>query len=259
MQRGLAEDAATFQPLAANTRFGGPLAGLTVLLVEESQASAEALRQICILSGARIRRANCLAAAMRHLRIYRPDVLITEMNLPDGDGKTLIRKLDKSVPRVPAILGMSAISDLQADAIQAGADGFVNKPVNCVAPFQHAISSVLPSVMQQWRPSPISEERIELDRQMLIEDMRHGLTMLEDSDENPNITHAVAFIYSIAVIADDATLCETAAALMNYLASNGHDRGDLEPLRVMLHDRLRDFQSPAGLHSLSAASGDRLM
>ncbi|TMV53287.1 response regulator, partial [Thioclava sp. BHET1] len=53
-----------------------PLLGLTCLAVEDSRFACEALRLLCQHSGARLRRADCLAAAHRHLRVYRPDVLI---------------------------------------------------------------------------------------------------------------------------------------------------------------------------------------
>ena len=67
-----------------------PLHGLMVLLVEDSLTVGEAVRLIFITSGARLRRADCIERARRHLRIYRPDVAIVDMGLPDGDGAVLI-------------------------------------------------------------------------------------------------------------------------------------------------------------------------
>lgn len=259
MNRGLAENTAAFMPMQNVTRSGGPLAGLTILVVEDSQVSAEALRKICLISGARIRRANSMAATFRHLRTYRPDVLITEMNLPDGDGISLIRKLDAAAPRVPAIFGMSAFPNMQADAKLAGADGFIAKPVNCVAHFQHIIGSVLPLVLQQWKPSLISEERITVDGPMLIEDLAHGLEMLMISHQHQSLARAAAFIYGVAVMSEDIPLRDAAEAQLNPGSSNDADRRGIEVLRGMLKDRLRNSPLSVGLYCQHAAAGDRLM
>jgi len=49
-----------------------PLLGLTILVVEDSRFACDAMRLLCLRSGARIRRADCLRSARRHLQVYRP-------------------------------------------------------------------------------------------------------------------------------------------------------------------------------------------
>ena len=86
-----------------------PLLGLTVLVVEDSRFACEAMRLLCLRSGARIRRAGSLRAARRHLQVYRPSIVIADLGLPDGNGIDLIAELAQSQPRVDALLALSLI------------------------------------------------------------------------------------------------------------------------------------------------------
>lgn len=116
-----------------------PLLGLTVLLVEDSRFASEAIRLMCLRSGARIRRADSMETARRHLAIYRPSVLLVDLGLPDGSGLTLIEALSKATPRIDVILGTSGDTGLQAAAMAAGADGFIAKPVESLLAFHNEI------------------------------------------------------------------------------------------------------------------------
>ena len=83
-----------------------PLLGVMVLVVEDSRYACEAVRLMCQRSGARVRRAESLASANRHLTAYRPRVAIIDLGLPDGSGLTLIEQLARSEPRIDAIIAI---------------------------------------------------------------------------------------------------------------------------------------------------------
>ena len=85
------EDLIMLQPPTAER----PLLGTLILVVEDSRHACEGLRLICQRSGARIRRAESLASAERHLRSYRPRVAVIDLGLPDGSGLQLIETLAK--------------------------------------------------------------------------------------------------------------------------------------------------------------------
>jgi CheY-like chemotaxis protein len=104
-----------------------PLQGVTILAVEDSRFACEALRLIARRAGARLRRAETMAAARDHLRVYRPDVVLIDLGLPDGRGDALIRDLAQGPRRPPVVMGTSGGVEGRALALAAGADGFLDK------------------------------------------------------------------------------------------------------------------------------------
>jgi DNA-binding NtrC family response regulator len=87
-----------------------PLLGQTVLVVEDSRFACEAMRLLCLRSGARIRRADTLRSARKHLTVYRPSVVIVDVGLPDGSGLELPEDIVQAAPRVDVIVGTSGDS-----------------------------------------------------------------------------------------------------------------------------------------------------
>ena len=152
-----------------------PLLGLTILVIEDSRYACEAMRLLCLRSGARIRRADCLKSARRHLQVYRPSVLIVDLGLPDGSGVDLIEETVNASPRVSVVLGTSGDDTGQDAALAAGADGFLAKPVTSLAAFQQAILSRLPEDRQPIGAADLPDETIHPDLLAFQDDMALSL------------------------------------------------------------------------------------
>ena len=203
-----------------------PLHGLMVLLVEDSLTAGEAVRLMCITSGARLRRADCMTSARRHLRIYRPDVAIVDMGLPDGDGAELIAELAQANPRTQTIIGLSADPSRATAAMEAGADSFIEKPLNSVAGFQSAILMNLPHHRRPMDIRLLPDLAFEADQRALQEDLIHALELLNNTKDGANPGYLAAFVTGVARTASDPTL-EQAAEQYSTTQNTSDLRADL--------------------------------
>ncbi len=183
-----------------------PLLGLTVLMVEDSRFASEAVRLLCLRSGARIRRADSLENARRHLAIYQPTVLLVDVGLPDGSGLELIRTSAKATPRIDVILGVSGDDGAHDEVIDAGADGFLAKPVKNLFAFQSAILEHLPAERQPPSPRLMSNETILPDPIAFRDDLSHVAQILKDKDEDGTLDYVTQFLGGVAHSAQDHDL-----------------------------------------------------
>lgn len=191
-----------------------PLLGATVLVVEDSRYASEAVRLLCLRSGARIRRADTLASARRHLQVYRPSAVIVDLGLPDGSGLGLIAELARSDTRVPVLLGTSGDPAAEEAALAAGADGFLQKPITSLAAFQQAILSRLPADARPPGPRALASETVAPDPLALRDDLAHAADVLEAGAGDPHLLDYIAqFLGSVARCADDRPLARAAAGL----------------------------------------------
>ncbi len=217
---------------------GRPLAGLTVLIVEDSRYASEAMRLLCLRSGARIRRADCLRSAARHLQTYRPSVVIVDLGLPDGSGLDLIRQVAAANPRVPAIFGISGDPDGETAALYAGADGFLTKPIENLAIFQQAILGALPPDAQPFGLRALPNEVVSPDRQALKDDLAHVAEVLSSAQDTQAIDYIVRFLAGVAKAAHDRPLAEAATSLARDHQAGRAVSTDLARISGLVQDRL---------------------
>lgn len=112
----------------ANFPAGAPI----VLIVDPDITQQQMLARI-LAPRFRVLGASTLAEAIQQIQNYRPNIMLIEVDLADGDGKTLIRQI-RDNPRtqgmiIACVTHKSAIRDKVA-GFHAGADDYVIKPVN---------------------------------------------------------------------------------------------------------------------------------
>ncbi|MDF0599176.1 response regulator [Psychromarinibacter sp. C21-152] len=215
-----------------------PLAGLTVLVIEDSRFASEAVRLLCLKSGARIRRADSLQAARRHLSVYRPSVVIVDLGLPDGSGLDLIRNLAGASPRIPVILATSGDDRLFPAAHDAGADGVLCKPIESLAVFQASVLDILPPEQQPAGLRAVPSEIVVPDPIAFHDDLAHVAEILSGSDDDRTLDYAAHFLAGVARSAHDDALEQAAERLARQRALGRSFGTDLARVAGLLQDRL---------------------
>jgi CheY-like chemotaxis protein len=111
----------------------------TILLVEDEELNRTLVKavlaraQIEAVRDAEILDASSLATARSQLDSAKVDLILLDMNLPDGHGLTLARELvagrepGRHKPVVVAVTA-SVLPQDRAAALEAGCDGFLDKP-----------------------------------------------------------------------------------------------------------------------------------
>lgn len=215
-----------------------PLLGLTVLLIEDSRFASEAVRMLCTKSGARIRRADSLSHARRHLSVYRPSVMIVDIGLPDGSGIPLIEAVAHGSPRIEVILGISGDPDLEEDVLKAGANGFLAKPIASIASFQSAILKHLPPNRQPPGPRLVKEENVRPDMIAFRDDLNHVAGVLQSSFDPAAVDYVTQFLSGVAHSAKDDVLAKAVTHLQELRKEQQPLQPGLRRLSKIVQERL---------------------
>jgi CheY-like chemotaxis protein len=121
-------------------RSGRTLDGIRVLVVEDDDDTREVLTLGLTLHGAEVVSVDCAADAIVELAKREPDVIVSDIGLPDEDGLALIRRVRQLPPgrggRVPAVAVTAfTLSDDAEEATRAGFQRHFRKPVDSAALF----------------------------------------------------------------------------------------------------------------------------
>lgn len=108
---------------------GTDLSGLTVVVVEDEADSREFLGRILTERHARVLQAATVDEAFECLRRVDPDVIVSDIGMPDKDGHQFIRELRRAGRSTPAIaLTAFARPEDRTRAIEAGFQEHLPKP-----------------------------------------------------------------------------------------------------------------------------------
>ncbi|HSK10127.1 MAG TPA: ATP-binding protein, partial [Vicinamibacterales bacterium] len=128
------------EPAAAQARTVERNGRLRVLLVEDHEDTAEMMELLLMRMGHEVVTARSVAEALAAVAEARPELLISDLGLPDASGLDLIRQLLARGDRIPAIAlsGYGTPEDIQKSKAAGFAEHLV-KPLNGPAPLAAAI------------------------------------------------------------------------------------------------------------------------
>lgn len=106
------------------------LRGLKVLAIDDEADSLHYVQRVLTMCGAEVRTGRCAAEALTAVREFHPDVMISDIGMPDMDGYQLIEQVRKLAEELPAIaLTAFARSEDRSRSLRAGYSAHVAKPV----------------------------------------------------------------------------------------------------------------------------------
>ncbi|MGG6270453.1 PAS domain S-box protein [Leptolyngbya sp. AN03gr2] len=134
------------EPLPASSRL---LNCLNVLVVDDDDDARSLVAFILQEEGATVQEANSAIAALQHLDQSTPDLLLSDIGMPEMDGYALIQEVrsatDEQVRQIPAIALTAYAGELnQQQATQAGFQRHLAKPIE-----PDALIAVIAELWQQ--------------------------------------------------------------------------------------------------------------
>ncbi len=105
----------------------------TILYVEDNPDNRNLLRRILMAEGFEITLAETADRAFKILESFHPDIILTDINMPDMDGYTLTAKI-RAMPNMTGIpivaLTANVMKGDKEKSLEAGCDGYIQKPID---------------------------------------------------------------------------------------------------------------------------------
>jgi two-component system, OmpR family, KDP operon response regulator KdpE len=98
------------------------------MIVEDDRAMQDVLRILFEVGGFRVVVCDTVRHAENDARLYRPDVVVVDLALPDGDGKAVIQSIRSWSPMPIIVVSARVEEGERVAALDRGADDFIVKP-----------------------------------------------------------------------------------------------------------------------------------
>jgi two-component system KDP operon response regulator KdpE len=151
-----------------------------ILVIEDDDGIRNVLRVLLEAEHYRVVEATTARRAELEARSHKPDLLLVDLGLPDGDGIEVIRRVRAWSPVPIVVLSARTLEQQKIAALDAGADDYVTKPFSAPELLARVRASLRRNVRGTERVAKlrIGDTEIDLDR-------RHAATSAGDVHLTP--------------------------------------------------------------------------
>jgi PAS domain S-box-containing protein len=119
------------EPVAIGAPHGSSLQGIRILLAEDEIDTRELIAHVLRGHGASVAQAGSAAEALREFAVSEPDVVISDIGMPDADGYELMAMIQAQTVKPPPAIALTAYTSPadQERALKSGFRVHLRKPV----------------------------------------------------------------------------------------------------------------------------------
>ena len=134
-----------------------------ILIIEDDAAIRAVLQALLGSGGFRVIAAATAARADIEARAHKPDLLLVDLGLPDGDGLTVIRNVRSWSPVPVIVLSARTMEEQKIAALDAGADDYMTKPFSAAELLARVRAALRRNVRASDQPPQLGFGSIHVD------------------------------------------------------------------------------------------------
>ncbi len=124
-----------------------------ILVVDDEENTRIALKRLLSRDGYEVQTASNGLEALKSLRIYPAELIITDLNMPQMNGLAFLRELNRDYPSSNVIM-ITAFGEVESylEALNLGAFEYLNKPLR-VDELRKVMGKMFPELSDKRRVS----------------------------------------------------------------------------------------------------------